>query len=81
MIENCDCRNEKTDDNSCVRSAIDIRRVDRMLRKPQLVLYLVNNEKQGTTAELEIDFQGQIFENSNGLFKGKVDRNNLIRYF
>lgn len=60
------------------KTEIKIRRVDRMPRKPQLVVYLKEYEKQGIEAELEIDFRGQIFDNSNGLFKGKV---NLIKTY
>lgn len=59
-----------SDVESNTKTEMKIRRVDRMPRKPQLVLYLSDYEKQGTVAELEVDFKGQIFENSYGLFKG-----------
>jgi Peptidase M1 N-terminal domain len=49
---------------------IVIRRVDRMIKKPLLVIHLQNTLKQGTVAELEIDFNGQIWESSVGMFKG-----------
>jgi Peptidase M1 N-terminal domain len=49
---------------------IAIRRVDRMIKKPLLVIHLQNTLKQGTVAELEIDFNGQIWESSVGMFKG-----------
>lgn len=49
---------------------IPIRRVDRMIKKPLLVIHLQNTLKQGTVAELEIDFNGQIWETSEGMFKG-----------
>lgn len=49
---------------------IAIRRVDRMIKKPLLVIHLQNALKQGTVAELEIDFNGQIWETSEGMFKG-----------
>lgn len=49
---------------------IPIRRVDRMIKKPLLVIHLQNTLKQGTVAELEIDFNGQIWESSEGMFKG-----------
>lgn len=49
---------------------IPIRRVDRMIKKPLLVIHLQNALKQGTVAELEIDFNGQIWESSEGMFKG-----------
>lgn len=49
---------------------IPIRRVDRQPKKHVLVIYLHNALKQGTIAELEIDFNGQIWEHSEGMFKG-----------
>jgi hypothetical protein len=49
---------------------IKIRRVDRMIKKPLLVIHLENTLKQGTIAELEIDFNGQIWDSSEGMFKG-----------
>lgn len=49
-----------------------------MPRKPLLVIYLQNTEKQGTMAELEIDFQGQIFEDASGFFKGNCSKYILI---
>lgn len=41
-----------------------------MIKKPLLVIHLQNTLKQGTVAELEIDFNGQIWETSEGMFKG-----------
>lgn len=41
-----------------------------MIKKPLLVIHLQNTLKQGTVAELEIDFNGQIWENAEGMFKG-----------
>ena len=41
-----------------------------MIKKPLLVIHLTNTLKQGTIAELEIDFNGQIWETSKGMFKG-----------
>lgn len=54
---------------------IPIRRVDRMIKKPLLVIHLQNTLKQGTVAELEIDFNGQIWETSEGMFKGSYHEN------
>lgn len=54
---------------------IPIRRVDRMIKKPLLVIHLQNTLKQGTVAELEIDFNGQIWESSEGMFKGSYPEN------
>lgn len=41
-----------------------------MIKKPFLVIHLQNTLKQGTIAELEIDFNGHIWESSEGMFKG-----------
>lgn len=54
---------------------IPIRRVDRMIKKPLIVIHLQNTLKQGTVAELEIDFNGQIWESSEGMFKGSYPEN------
>lgn len=50
------------------------------MKKPLLVIYLQNTEKQGTIAELEINFQGQIWESSEGLFKGSYYDNKEKKY-
>jgi len=49
---------------------IAIRRVDRLLKKPFLVIYLKDTVKQGTIAEMNIDFSGQVWETAEGMFKG-----------
>lgn len=49
---------------------IPIRRVDRVIKKPQLEIFLKDPPKQGTVASLEIDFNGQIWESVEGMFKG-----------
>lgn len=46
-----------------------------MIKKPLLVIHLQNTLKQGTVAELEIDFNGQIWETSEGMFKGSYHEN------
>lgn len=46
-----------------------------MIKKPLLVIHLQNALKQGTVAELEIDFNGQIWETSEGMFKGSYMEN------
>lgn len=46
-----------------------------MIKKPLLVLHLKDTLKQGTIAELEIDFHGQIWESSEGMFKGSYMEN------
>lgn len=49
---------------------IPIRRVDRVIKKPQLEIFLKDAAKQGTIASLEIFFSGQIWESVEGMFKG-----------
>lgn len=49
---------------------IPIRRVGRMIKKPQLEIFLKDAAKQGTIASLEIDFNGQVWESVDGMFKG-----------
>lgn len=60
------------------RKEITIRRIDRMIKKPVLVLYLKDTLKQGTIAELEIDFSGSIWESSEGMFKGSYSEQGSI---
>lgn len=49
---------------------IAIRRVDKIMKKSLLEIYLKDTVKQGTIARLEISFNGKIYENSEGIFKG-----------
>ncbi|XP_070504171.1 aminopeptidase N-like [Chironomus tepperi] len=49
---------------------LDIRRVDKIMKKSILEIYLKDTVKQGTIARLEISFNGKIYENSEGIFKG-----------
>ena len=60
------------------RKEIPIRRIDRMIKKPVLVLYLKDTLKQGTIAELEIDFSGSIWESAEGMFKGSYSEQGSI---
>jgi hypothetical protein len=54
---------------------ISIRRVDRNIKKSLLEIYLKDKEKQGTVVTIEIEFSGQIWENTEGLFKGSYIEN------
>lgn len=49
---------------------IEIRRIDKIMKKSLLEIYLKDTVKQGTIARLEISFNGKIYENSEGIFKG-----------
>lgn len=49
---------------------IEIRRIDKIMKKSLLEIYLKDTVKQGTVARLEISFNGKIYENSEGIFKG-----------
>ena len=40
------------------------------MKKSQLEILLKETVKQGTIAKLEIAFNGKIYENSEGIFKG-----------
>lgn len=40
------------------------------MKKSLLEIYLKDTVKQGTIARLEISFNGKIYENSEGIFKG-----------
>lgn len=49
---------------------IPIRRIGRMIKKPQLEIFLKDAAKQGTIASLELNFNGQIWDTVDGMFKG-----------
>jgi hypothetical protein len=53
-----------------LRKPVTIKRVDRLIKKPILIIYLTDSMKQGSVCELEIEFSGSIWESSEGLFKG-----------
>ena len=41
-----------------------------MIKKPQLEIFLKDAAKQGTIASLELNFNGQVWESVDGMFKG-----------
>lgn len=41
-----------------------------MIKKPQLEIFLKDAPKQGTIASLELNFNGQIWDTVDGMFKG-----------
>lgn len=49
---------------------IPILRGDRMPRKTVFVIYLKNKVNRCTNCELKMDFEGNIWESTEGLFKG-----------
>lgn len=58
---------------------IPIRRVGRMIKKPQFEIFLKDAAKQGTIASLEMNFNGQIWESVDGMFKGGYQENGSER--
>ncbi|XP_058826210.1 aminopeptidase N [Topomyia yanbarensis] len=57
-------------------TAIKIRRVDRVPKKPLLVIYLHDDLAAGGVYEARIQFKGMIWENTEGLFQGKYNQLN-----
>lgn len=57
---------------------LKIKRIDRLPKKPMLVIYLTEMLKRGSQCELEIQFGGRIFDHSaEGLFKGNYFDNTV----
>lgn len=52
-------------------SVMKIRRVDRVPKKPLLVVYFHDDLTKGGLYEARIQFKGMIWENTEGLFQGK----------
>lgn len=57
----------KADDGTVPR----IRRVDRVPKKPLLVIYFHDDLVVGATYEVRLRFEGNIWENTEGIFEGK----------
>lgn len=71
-------------------NTLKIRRVDRVPKKPLLVIYLHDDLTVGGLYEVRINFKGMIWENTEGLFQGKYkiydgdqqqDRSYFASYF
>lgn len=71
-------------------NTLKIRRVDRVPRKPLLVIYFHDDLTVGGLYEVKINFKGAILENTEGLFQGKYkvydgdqqqDRSYFASYF
>ncbi|ETN63260.1 protease m1 zinc metalloprotease [Anopheles darlingi] len=52
-------------------SPLRIRRVDRVPKKPLLVIYFHDDLVVGTSYEVRLHFNGNIWENTEGIFEGK----------
>ncbi|XP_055524204.1 aminopeptidase N [Wyeomyia smithii] len=50
---------------------VKIRRIDRVPKKPLLVIYLQDDLSVGSLYEVRLLFKGEIWENTEGLFQGK----------
>ncbi|XP_053699117.1 aminopeptidase N [Sabethes cyaneus] len=57
-------------------TVVKIRRVDRVPKKPLLVVYLQDDLSAGNLYETRIHFKGMIWENTEGLFQGKYKQMN-----
>ncbi|XP_062552082.1 aminopeptidase N [Armigeres subalbatus] len=64
IIEHSAGENEKA-------KQLKIRRIDRVPKKPLLVIYFHDDITVGATYEARISFKGMIWENTEGLFQGK----------
>lgn len=58
---------------------VDIRRTDRLPKRPVFQVYLKEPLKNGTKCELEINFNGQIWEQAEGLFKTSYTNENGVK--
>ncbi|XP_050097028.1 aminopeptidase N [Anopheles aquasalis] len=56
---------------SASSSTLRIRRVDRVPKKPLLVIYFHDDLVVGTSYEARLHFDGNIWENTEGIFEGK----------
>lgn len=55
---------------------VPIKRIDRLPKKPVLIIYLKETMKQGTVCDLEIEFSGSLWEYAEGFFKGSYTEQN-----
>lgn len=58
---------------------VDIRRTDRLPKRPVFQVYLREPLKNGTKCELELNFNGHIWEQAEGLFKGSYTNENGVK--
>lgn len=58
---------------------LDIKRTDRLPKRPIFQVYLKEALKNGSECELEIDFHGQIWESAEGLFKSIYTNENGVK--
>lgn len=58
---------------------LDIKRTDRLPKRPIFQVYLKEYLKNGTKCELEIPFSGHIWEQAEGLFKTSYKNENGVK--
>lgn len=58
---------------------LDIKRTDRLPKRPIFQVYLREPLKNGSTCELEIPFNGHIWEQTEGLFKAAYTNENGVK--
>lgn len=58
---------------------VDIKRTDRLPKRPVFQVYLKEALKNGTVCELELNFSGQIWDTAEGLFKNNYINENGVR--
>ncbi|XP_055696927.1 aminopeptidase N isoform X1 [Phlebotomus papatasi] len=67
---------EQEDSDELNSTDVRIRRASHTPKKSVFVIYLVDTVKNGTVLDLEIGFNGMIWESAEGLFKGSyLDKN------
>lgn len=55
---------------------VDIKRVDRLPKRPIFQVYLKESLKKGSVCELELHFHSEIWESAEGLFKSSYINEN-----
>lgn len=58
---------------------LDIKRTDRLPKRPIFQVYLKEPLKNGSKCELEIPFNGHIWEQAEGLFKTSYTNENGVK--
>lgn len=60
---------------------MDIKRTDRLPKRPIFQVYLKEPLKNGSKCELEIPFSGHIWEQAEGLFKAGYMNENGVKVY
>lgn len=61
------------------RKYLEIKRTDRLPKRPVFQVYLKEPLKNGTNCELELNFNGHIWEQSEGLFRTTYTNENGVK--